>query len=416
MRPDLRLAPWSPPDGQRLPGLVVLFARYLRDAGVAADTAATTDAIRSTAHVDVADVVQFHRALQANLASRAQDLDPFDDAFAAFWLGAGPAHDQRAADGEPAPDAAGSPGGAGAEAGDVPQPASGDAARGEAGERMPDALAAGTERGRPQFDVEVQHALYSPDSALRERNFRELSEAERAEVLRAIERMPRLLELERARRYRRSLTMSRRIDFRRTFRATIAGGEPMPRWQQRRSAPERLVLLLDVSRSMDGYAEPLLGFARALCRTFRSAEAFLFSTSVARVTGALRSGDVADALALASAQEAARSTGTALGACLAEFHHQWGARGLGRRWVTLVASDGWDWGDPRLLAEQMGRIRDRSRVVLWLNPAMSDPRFRPVCAGMSAALPYVDALLPCHSLARLHDVARRLAALTEHPA
>jgi hypothetical protein len=406
VRADLRLRPWSPPSALALPGLVAVFARTLREAGLGGDATSTADAIRSTRLVDVRDVVQFYQALHANLTSRRQDTPLFDEAFATFWLRG------RAGTAEPLGDEGDRP--AGAAAGDERERPEGDEQDGEPGR---DGGAAGDEAGlagaepggeRPEVDVDVVRARYSPQESLRDRDFRDLSAEERALVRRAVEEMPALLRLQRRRRHERSVTARRRIDFRHTFRAALATGEPLPRWRQRRHDPERLVVLLDTSRSMDAYVDPLLAFAHGLCRAVPRTEVFLFSTKTTRVTDLLRSGERARALATAAEAEAARSSGTAMGACLEEFHRRWGAGGLGSHWVTIVASDGWDWGDPRVLAEQMERIRRRSRVVLWLNPMMGDPRFQPLSTGMRAALPSVDALLACHSAAALGEVVARL--------
>ena len=173
--------------------------------------------------------------------------------------------------------------------------------------------------------------------------------------------------------------------------------------------PRRLVLLLDVSGSMEPYARALLRFVHAAVVGRQRVEAFALGTRLTRVTRELSSRDPDIAL-----REAARgvhdwSGGTRLGDGLRAFNDQWGVRGMARGAVVVVLSDGWDRGDPEVLAEQMQRLRRVAHRVVWVNPLKVTPGYAPLARGMAAALPYVDEFVEGHSLAAMEHLAKVIA-------
>lgn len=197
-----------------------------------------------------------------------------------------------------------------------------------------------------------------------------------------------------------------RPDIRRTVRSTIqAGGEPIERHF---SAPtprlRRLVLLLDVSGSMEPYARALLRFVHAAVAGRQKVEAFAMGARLTRITRELTSRDPDIALRAAGRRVVDWSGGTRLGADLREFNDQWGVRGLARNSIVVVMSDGWDRGDPDELSEQMQRLHRVTHRLIWVNPLKVTPGYAPLARGMAAALPHVDRFVEGHSIAALEEL------------
>lgn len=195
-------------------------------------------------------------------------------------------------------------------------------------------------------------------------------------------------------------------DIRRTVRSAIrAGGEPIERHF---SAPtprlRRLVLLLDVSGSMEPYARALLRFVHAAVAGRQKVEAFTMGTRLTRITRELTSRDPDIALRAAGRRVLDWSGGTRLGADLREFNDQWGVRGLARNSIVVILSDGWDRGDPDELGEQMQRLQRVTHRLIWVNPLKVTPGYAPLARGMAAALPYVDRFVEGHSVAAMEEL------------
>ena len=194
---------------------------------------------------------------------------------------------------------------------------------------------------------------------------------------------------------------TRRPDIRQTVRASMrAGGEPVRRhFREPTTRLRRLVLVLDVSGSMEPYARALLRFVHAAVAGRQKVEAFALGTRLTRVTRELTSRDPDVALRAAGTRVTDWSGGTRLGAGLRTFNDEWGVRGLARNSIVVIMSDGWDRGDPDLLAEQMQRLQRVTHRLIWVNPLKVTPGYAPLARGMAAALPYVDRFVEGHSLA-----------------
>ena len=180
-------------------------------------------------------------------------------------------------------------------------------------------------------------------------------------------------------------------------------------WQRRRVQPRSVTLLIDVSGSMETHARLMLRFAHALLRVNRHAEVFVFGTRLTRVTRALATRNADDALARVATDVADWSGGTRIGECLRDFNQNWASRIGSLDGIVIVLSDGWDRGDPALVATQTARLRRNSRRLLWLNPLAGAAGFEPLAAGMASAVRHVDRLLPAGSLNDLEDFADILA-------
>ena len=223
---------------------------------------------------------------------------------------------------------------------------------------------------------------------------------------------------------RRSLRLSEarraqyRPDLRRTVRASLrASGEPVQRfWREPGERMRPMVLLLDVSGSMEPYARALLRFVQAAVAGRQRVEAFAMGTRLTRITKELSSRDPDKALSLASERVSDWSGGTRLGECLRRFNDDWGVRGMARGAIVVVLSDGWDRGDPDLLADQMRRLQRITHNLIWVNPLKVTPGYAPLARGMAAALPYVDHFVEGHSVAAMEELASVMSGSSAHRA
>jgi len=201
-----------------------------------------------------------------------------------------------------------------------------------------------------------------------------------------------------------------RPDLRRTVRSSLrTAGEPITRHHLENDRRlRRLVLLLDISGSMEPYARALLRFVQAAVAGRQKVEAFAIGTRLTRVTRELGARDPDKALRLASHRVQDWSGGTRLGDCLREFNDQWGVRGMARGAIMVVLSDGWDRGDPDVLAEQMRRLQRVSHRTIWVNPLKVTPGYAPLARGMAAAMPFIDRFVEGHSLDAMEQLAREI--------
>ncbi|SEE75735.1 vWA domain-containing protein [Jiangella alba] len=270
---------------------------------------------------------------------------------------------------------------------------------------LPDDPGSGGDRDGDPDHERQRIATASRVEVLRHRDVSTLSPADRAEVDRYVSTLVPAAPDRTTRRLRPS--PSGPVDARRTVRSMLRhGGEPVDLRRHRHGRRQRrLVFLVDVSGSMAPYAETLLRFAHAACRVRPGTEVFTVGTRLTRVTRELRRRDPAAALAAASAAIDDWSGGTRLGDELKEFLDRWGQRGTARGAVVVIGSDGWERGDPALLAGQMARLARLARRVVWVNPHRGYQGYSPSTGGMRAALPYVDRLVAGHSLGAMEELA-----------
>jgi uncharacterized protein len=279
-----------------------------------------------------------------------------------------------------------------------------------------DGAADDTDAGRGEQGPRARAAA-SDVEQLRHRDVARLTDTEREQLRRLLTALRLPGETRRSR--RRTPSGRGEVDARRTLRAVLAaGGEPARLRRHRSTArPRRVVLLVDVSGSMDAYADALLRFAHAASRRGGvPTEVFALGTRLTRLSRELSLRDPDTAMAAVAAALPDAGGGTRLGGLLKEFLDRWGQRGTARGAVVVVLSDGWERGDAGLLGEQTARLRRLAHRVVWANPRKAAPGFAPVAAGMAAALPHVDDFVEGHSLAALeHLAAVVLGAAREHP-
>ena len=246
---------------------------------------------------------------------------------------------------------------------------------------------------------------------LRRKDFALLDDAELEEVARLLSEVGRVRPRRTSRRLRPS-TRGQRLDVRRLVRRSLrSGGEllelPM---RTRKVVPRKLVVLCDVSGSMAPYARALLLFLHATAQAGR-VEAFAFGTRLHRLTSDLAARNPDAALAQVSQHVVDWGSGTRIGASLKQFNDEYGRQALSRGAVVVIASDGWERGDPDLLGREMARLSRAAYSVVWINPLKGTPGYEPLAQGMRAALPFVDRFLPGHNLDSLEGLAGVLAGI-----
>jgi len=256
-------------------------------------------------------------------------------------------------------------------------------------------------------------AGYARAEALRHRDFDALTEMEMAEVKRLI----RLMRVPAGKAGSRRMRAGGhdRIDLRRTIRASLRfGGEPLVLpWRQTTVRPRPLVLLCDISGSMERYSRILLNFAYAIENASTRVEAFVFATRLTRITRLLRSHDPDAALKRVSESVEDWSGGTRIGEAIEDFNRRYARRVLGHGATVVIISDGWDRGDPAATRQALARLQRRCHRLIWMNPLMGAPGFEPLTLGLQAALPFVDDFLPAHNLASLEALGRLLLQTTD---
>jgi uncharacterized protein with von Willebrand factor type A (vWA) domain len=263
----------------------------------------------------------------------------------------------------------------------------------------------GEPSGGEESAAEAMLAAASQEERLRRQDFETLEEAELAQVRRLMGRLDVAAPLRRSRRARRG-RRGERLDVRATIRRSLrTGGDPVEHARRRRRLrPRRLVLLCDISGSMESYSRAFLQFLSSAVGARAPAEAFVFATRLTRVTRALRGGDPDAAIQRAGEAAPDWSGGTRIGEALKAFNDRHGRRGMARGAVVVIISDGWERGDPELVGREMERLARLAHRIVWVNPRAAAPQWEPLAGGMAAAMPHCDACLSGHSIAALDAV------------
>ncbi|MBX2853570.1 MAG: VWA domain-containing protein [Rhodobacteraceae bacterium] len=374
------------------------FVAHLRLNGARIGPQETQGALAALAAIDAADPVTARLALKSVLACDRRQWERFDELFEAYWLARGRRRERleprpsphvtsaRPAlwDGHLPPD----DGSAGAPS--TPEDGAGDAAADGEGR-----LIATTADNLMRTDLRL---LTTPEQL-----------AEAAEVA---ERLARALQ-DRVSRRRRAALSGPQPDLRRTIRRSLAsGGEPFDLMMRRRvERPLRVIALVDVSGSMKLYAHVFLAFLKGLIGRWTQAEGYLFHTKLMRVTEALRDRDSLRAIGRLSLMAEGFAGGTKIGGALRQFNDRHAKTALNGRSVVIILSDGYDTEAPERLGAEMKRLRKRARRVVWLNPLLGWRDYAPIAAGMTAALPHVDAFLAANTLERLAALEAEFARI-----
>jgi uncharacterized protein with von Willebrand factor type A (vWA) domain len=358
-----------------LPGLVG-FAAALRAAGMACEPDRVQAFLAAVGALDAADPSQVYWAGRLTLCADPDDLPCYDEAFTSWFTPQRKPRAQRAMKEK------------------------------KRRARMAPLQQLGVEQsGGGDSDADQLRVAANDAEVLRHRDLGKLSVAERKHLRELLE----LLRPDPPRRAAVRMTPGRRgvLDPDRTLRAMLAtGGEPVRLRRRRRGVrPRKVVLLIDVSGSMSPYADSLLRFAHVVARrTPMHTEVFTLGTRLTRVTRQLRQRDPDNALSSAAQAVPDFAGGTRLGETLRAFLDRWGQRGVARRAIVVLFSDGWERGDTALLQEQAARLQRLAHSVIWVNPHAGHDGYAPIQSGIAAALPHVDRLLAGHSLATLEQL------------
>jgi uncharacterized protein len=376
----------------RLVENLLVFGRILRRAGIDVHPGRLVDVVDALGHVNLGSRDEVYHTCRSLLVHRREQIGIFDRAFAAFW---------REHEDERAPAAAPNE----STKADLAQPKTVEADE-------PVGIARADAENGIDTDADTPLQTWSDVAALATKDFGTFTPDEIA-LARAA-----LLDLvwnPGERRTRRWVAgRGPRIDLRRAIAESLrSGGEvvKLPR-RQRRVHSRPLVLLCDVSGSMERYSRMLLHFAHAVTWRYRTVEAFLFSTELTRITRELRSPNLDDSLSAISRAVPDWSGGTKIGSAVREFHQRWSRRVLNGGPVVLLISDGWDRGDPAELGDQIARLQRSCHRLVWLNPLVGTEGYAPLTRGLQAALPFVDDFLPARTLRDLADLALYLNSLT----
>ena len=374
------------------------FCRALRARGVLATPAESIDAVRALELVDLSDRTDVYLSLRALLATRREDLALFDSLFEEWWsrVARTSAADGKRARGRDA-------------GGEVKQ---------IAGMRSPPPASAALMLSRwARSDDRIADAAPLPLAApsamegSRTKDFATFHPDELPEIERLAARLAKRLNARRSRRWRpTSGGTAARLDLRRTVRLSLkTGGDPLDlARRERKLRRTKLVALCDVSGSMDMYSRFLLQLLYALQHAFSRVETFVFSTRLFRITDSLAHNDYRAALEELGREVPGWSGGTKIGESVATFLADW-PRLVDRRTVFIMLSDGWDTGEPQVLAEALEAVHRRAGRVVWLNPLLGSASYTPATRGMQAALPFVDVFAPAHNVESFEGLVRHLS-------
>ena len=366
---------------------IVEFCRFARASGIAAGVKESLEAVRAASAIGIADRRNLKFALRAVLCSTKADWDIFDEIFDAFWSGSASdtklVRDKRSRD--------------------VRELESQQENAELASMAHSSAAIAEIEDGKAVMGATVYERLKKAD-------FSEVKQTDLVELEKISLRLLQQMSLRLSRRIRK-LAMRGRVDLRRTIRRSIGrGGDPIDlSFRKRKLQPLKLVIALDVSGSMNPYSIFFVRFAYALQKYFKRVDTFLFSTQLTEITSALRARQLRDALESLAGHAAGWSGGTKIGESLQKLTQLQGRRLFSRDTVFMVLSDGWETGDPAVLAEELSAIKRRVRKLIWLNPLLGMADYEPITRGMSAALPYIDVFAPAHNLESLLDLETHLS-------
>jgi uncharacterized protein len=367
---------------------IVEFCRFVRANGISTGTKETIDCVQAAGAVADAERDIFRFALRAILCSSEDEWVLFEDLFTAFWSETDPrlgAHSKNPTRRRLASSGL---------------------------EREKASPMAGCSGNGSAPEEEGEQKVYSEASAverLKKIDFSQMPQTDLEELERIARRLLRRMSYRVARRLR-ARKCRETVDLRRTIRKSICrGGEFIDlRYKGPKRERAKLVILLDVSDSMNPYSFFLLKFAYVLGRHSKEVKSFIFSTMLVEITDLLRTRRMSDALRLLSQMTRGWSGGTRIGGSLQDFNRRHAPALLSRNTIFIILSDGWDTGPPEELAAEMRKIKNRIMKLIWLNPLLGLEDYQPVTRGISAALPFIDVFAPAHNLQSLLSLEEHL--------
>jgi uncharacterized protein with von Willebrand factor type A (vWA) domain len=367
---------------------VLLFCRALRAHGLAVTPSEVVAAAAALPLIDTTDREEVFLGLRSLLTTRVDDFPVFEELFEAFWNQA---------------------------ARKLIEPEAQPRADSDARPRSPKNPNRGT-----TFLFETWASIHyghteplkitaASDTARDTRkDFGTFNNAELTEIADLARRIVKRLARNPNRRWK-AVRSGPRVNLRRSLRQSLkTGGELIElSYKKRKQKRTKLIVICDVSGSMDIYSRLLLQFVYGLQNSFAKVETFVFSTSLSRITGHLRNKTYQRALERLSSKVHDWSGGTRIGASLAAFNADW-IRRIDRRTIVLILSDGWDVGEPEQLVEELSQLKKRAGRLIWLNPLLGSPGYQPLTRGMQAALPFINVFAPANNLASLRALEAHL--------
>ncbi|TVR73134.1 MAG: VWA domain-containing protein [Sphaerobacteraceae bacterium] len=395
----------------------VRFGRRLRRAGVNVTSGQVMDFVQSVEHIDIGNRDIFREAGRACFVTTKEEVPVFDRVFESFWRGKAEYADDPMAD--PGDDT--QPGMDGDSELDADGGEEGDESSDESGTQKTKSRTEMIESQEVDGDGEEEEGdaddvlSFSSSEVLREKDFADLTDSEMEQTRRFMEQLEWSIGKRRSRR-KVSARKGRFWDARKTMRKSLqTGGVPINISRRKlKDKPRQLVVICDVSGSMDRYSRILLQFVYAIEKGMANVESFVFGTRLTRITRLLRNRSIDSAMERVAEQVHDWSGGTRIGQSLQVFNTNWARRVLRNGAVVLVISDGWDRGDPDLLGQEMARLQRSSYRMIWLNPLLGSPRYEPLTRGMQAAIPFIDDFMPVHNLASLEALAEHLGNIDEY--
>jgi uncharacterized protein len=385
-----------------LPALAGAFSRRLREAGVPITAERAARFAQALALVKPISRRRLYWTARAVLVSDSAQVKAFDAVFSSVFGTREPGAEFESDDVETA---------------SAGEPSAASRSRGEAGVGTGALSSApsGSSEDDVLRDVAVPMAA-SDEEVLRSKRFDALAPGELAQLYGLMARLEVATPRRRTRRSKRD-HRGKRMDMRRTLRGSMrTGGDPIRLARRRRRVvPRRVVMLCDISGSMEPYARAYLQFLTCAAGSGPDAEAFVFATRLTRLTRALRSRSPERAIQRAAAAAPDWSSGTRIGDALKAFNDRHGRRGMARGALIVILSDGWERGDPALVAREMERLSRLAYRIVWVNPRVGASEFSPRAGGMAAALPHCEALVSGHSLEALEEVVEAIAAERGQP-
>jgi uncharacterized protein with von Willebrand factor type A (vWA) domain len=368
----------------------VQFCRALRERGLLATPSEAIDAVTALGLIDTDDREETFLSLRSVLTSRPEDFPVFEELFENFWVRLGRSSQPRKI---------------------VEREGLSTSARPSSHNNGQKGLAFflenwGAARSRDPEPINLPGASNTESDA--EKDFSLFGANELEEISSLARRIARRLARIPSRRWeaaRRGL----RVDLRRTLRQSLKNGGEFIRlsFKQRKQKKTRLIVMCDVSGSMDLYSQILLQFVYGLQNSFARVETFVFSTKLERITGHLRNNTYRHALKRLGTDVRGWSGGTLIGVSVAAFNFGW-PKLVDKRAVVIILSDGWDTGEPEELGAALAELKRRAGKLIWLNPLLGGSAYQPLVRGMQAALPHIDVFAPLHNLSSLRALEKHL--------
>ena len=370
----------------------IRFCRALRANGIAATPAEAVTAVRALRLIDLGDRRETFLGLRSVLTSRIEDFPIFAELFEEFWRGLEHEAQPRANEAPKSPSG-------------INRRIPSRSKEHQAGKGLAFFLENWGSTSGDSDNINVPAASNIESNA--EKDFGRFGSDELQEIARVARRLVRKFARRPSRRWK-PVRRGSRVNLRRSLRASLrTGGELVDlSFKERKQKKTRLVVICDVSGSMDLYSRLLIQFAWSLQNSLARVETFVFSTSLKRISGQLKNKAYERALE-SLGQTRSWSGGTLIGPSLAELNSRWPAI-VDRRTIVIILSDGWDTGEPEELTEALKVLKRRAGRLIWLNPLLGSPTYQPLTRGMQAALPHIDVFAPLHNLQSLRALERHL--------